>query len=283
MGVDIIAALTETSTRLADELETKLDADVIAIIGNLMPGIEYMTRVAVEKTAAKRARLAVVLSTGGGIVEIVERMVLTLRHHYNEVSFIIPDVAMSAGTVFALSGDKIMMSYFSCLGPVDPQIEREGKLVPALSYLVQYDRLVAKSAQGQMTTAEFAMLQKFDMAELHNFEQARALTVSLLMKWLASYKFKNWTVTETRQAVVTPQMREARAKEVAEKLNDQNSWFTHGRPIPMKTVQEVLKIKIDDYETDPDLAAKISAYFGFLLSLMVDKNLPRLVHTKNYL
>jgi ClpP class serine protease len=63
------------------------------------------------------------------------------------VVFLVPDVALSAGTILAMSGDAIMMDYFACLGPIDPQVEREGKLVPVLSCLEPYDRWVVKSQQ----------------------------------------------------------------------------------------------------------------------------------------
>ena len=64
----------------------------------------------------KRPKITVVLDTVGGIVEVVERIVSIIRHHYDEVDFLIPDKAMSAGTVFVMAGDRIFMSYFSCLG-----------------------------------------------------------------------------------------------------------------------------------------------------------------------
>jgi hypothetical protein len=107
-------------------------------------------------------------------------MVNVIRHFYDEVVFIVPDVALSAGTVFVMSGDEILMDYYSCLGPIDPQVERDGKLVPALSYLVQYDRLIDKATAGTLTNAEFAILNKHDLAELHQFEMARDLSISLL-------------------------------------------------------------------------------------------------------
>ena len=78
------------------------------------------------------------------------------------------------------------MDHLSCLGPIDPQIERDDKLVPALSYLNQFERLNAKAAQGQLTTAEYALLDKLDLGELYQFEQARELSVELLIKWLSS-------------------------------------------------------------------------------------------------
>jgi len=93
---------------------------------------------ALSKFKEKRMAITIILDTSGGIVEVVERMVNTIRDRYKEVIFIIPDKAMSAGTVFAMSGDRILMSQFSCLGPIDPQIVRDGRLIPALSYLIQF-------------------------------------------------------------------------------------------------------------------------------------------------
>jgi len=58
------------------------------------------------------------------------------------------------------------------------------------------------------------MMSKLDLAELHQFEMARDLSVSLLEKWLAKYKFKDWTVTETRKQPIGSAERQARAKEM---------------------------------------------------------------------
>src|SRR5690606_23544195 len=118
------------------------DRDVLAVFGAIMYGMEQRVRDAITSIDKKtrRNRLTVILDTEGGIVEVVARMVDVIRNFYSDVQFIIPDRAMSAGTIFAMSGDSIMMDYFSVLGPIDPQVVREGKLVPALSYLVQYER-----------------------------------------------------------------------------------------------------------------------------------------------
>lgn len=41
------------------------------------------------------------------------------------------------------------------LGPIDPQVRNDRQwYVPALGYLEQYERLVQKSADGTLTTAE---------------------------------------------------------------------------------------------------------------------------------
>ena len=130
-------------------IEGLVNAEVLTIISPMQYGIEHHTKHALESRERRRKRLFVILDTLGGVVEVVERIVKVLRKHYTEVVFVIPDRAMSAGTVLVMSGDAIWMDYSSCLGPIDPQIVVQSRMVPALSYLTQYERLIAKSEQSK--------------------------------------------------------------------------------------------------------------------------------------
>ena len=267
-----------TATRLR-AIEEMLDADGLTIISPMQVGVEHRAKVAIEAREERRDNLFVILDTPGGVVEVVERIVRVLRHHYTEVTFIIPDRAMSAGTVLAMSGDEILMDYHSCLGPIDPQLERDNRLVPALSYLAQYQNLIDKSKTEELSTAELILLQKLDLAELHQFELARDLSIDLLERWLTSYKFKDWDVTETRGVPVTQEMKQERASRIAYQLNDQKRWLTHGRGIDMKTLQEELGIKIDDFGSRAELKKAVWDYFWFLRDHMAKNGTDSFVHT----
>ena len=269
-------------TQHLDNIANDLAADVVAVVSPIVPGLEIRLRDAIGKLPTSRRSVAIILDTPGGVVEIVERMVTTVRFRYDDVTVIVPDRAMSAGTMFALSADRIMMDHLSCLGPIDPQIERDDKLVPALSYLNQFERLNAKAAQGQLTTAEYALLDKLDLGELYQFEQARELSVELLIKWLSRYKFKDWTVTETQGAPVTEDMKRERAEQIAALLNDPERWHSHGRAIDMRTLQEEVGLRIDDLEENPDLHNHVGGYFGLLRDYMLREKLYSFVHTKEY-
>jgi hypothetical protein len=238
---------------LVRRLEKALGADVLSFSGPILYGADDAIRDTVEGRRGKRERLAVVLETTGGYVEVVE--------------FIVPNFAMSAGTVLVMSGDAIHMDYYSVLGPIDPQVERESpngkRQVPALGYLAKYDELVRKSAEGRLTEAELAfMLDSFDLAELHAFEQARDLSISLLQEWLAKYKFKTWTRTQSRGIDVTPEMRAERAKRIAQELSKTEKWHSHARGISMAVLQgdPGLGLVIDDFGGKPELRRIIREY-----------------------
>ena len=146
-------------------------------------------------------------------MEPVQRMVATIRRHYQIVDFVIPNYAYSAGTILALSGDAILMDYYSRLGPIDPQIKSSrGRTVSALGHLEKYNELIKKAQTGKISAAEVQLLiEGFDQAELYNIEQARELSIAALEEWLVEYKFKNWKTTETRKQPVTLEMKKKRA------------------------------------------------------------------------
>ena len=278
------AVVKESLDRHISDIEKALDRDAVAIYGSIISGLETSFRDAIERldNRNENKRAAIILDTPGGNAEVVERMVDTIRTFYDDVAFIIPDKAMSAGTIFVMSGDSIYMDYFSRLGPIDPQIVKDDRFVPALSYLIQYERMLEKDRKGELTNAEYALLSKFDLAELHQFEQARELSISLLKKWLAKYKFKNWTTTETRGATVTSEMREARAEEIATALSDSMRWHSHGRGISRETLEsDDIKLKIDNFDEE-SVWNSVRKYHHCLSDYMQTIKIWHFVHSRAY-
>ena len=84
-------------------LEKHFDADVIFYYGEIHPSLAKLFRDFIEKLAQEKEKkdtLVVFLNTPGGSSETVEKMVDIIRFHYTKVAFVVPDYAMSAGTIF---------------------------------------------------------------------------------------------------------------------------------------------------------------------------------------
>lgn len=270
-------------------LENHFDADCVFYYGPIFPSLEKRFREFMEllkEDNGERKRLVVFLNSPGGSAETVEKMVEIIRHHYLEVYFVVPDEAMSAGTILCMSGDKIYMDYSSSLGPIDPQVFNGKDWVPALGYLDQVEKMIKKSANNALTEAELIILQNQDLAMLSQFEQAKNLTITLLKKWLVEYKFKDWskhqTTPEKRGKDVTPDEKEERAKEIANMLSDNKIWHSHGRKISAATLTNVLKLRIEDYSDDNDLRAKIRSYNDFLIDYINRHETRFFLHSRCY-
>lgn len=265
------------------DLEKHLKADVLVYYGPIVNGSDSEIKDIVERIPNKKEVLYVILTTGGGVLLPVQRMVKVFRYYYKEVNFIVPNYALSAGTILCMSGDKIYMNYFSCLGPIDPQVEnKDKKLVPALGYLDKINELLDKAKNNTLTQAEFLILKDFDLAELKQYEQAKDLAISLLKKWLTQYKFKDWN-QHSDGSIVTQQEKEARAVEIAELLSDNKKWNSHGFPIDIETLITELKLKIEDFSKDTKLNNLIVKYNDCLEEYVNIKKYQRFIQTRNFI
>lgn len=270
--------------RLA-KLEILFNADVIFYYGPIADSLEKPFRDFIEdlkSDTVQHQTLCIILNTPGGSAETVEKLVKITRHHYQEVYFIVPDSAYSAGTIFCMSGDKIFMDYSSSLGPIDPQVFNGKNWVPALGYLDKVEEMINKSALGKLTQAELIMLREQDLAMLRRHEQARELTVALLKEWLVKYKFKNWNFHKDGTHV-TPKQKEDRAKEIAKDLGDNKLWHSHGRSIGVAALTHILKLKIEDYSTDAVLKPLIRDYNDLICQYILRNGSEVFLHSRKFI
>lgn len=273
-AVDLDAAISEQIRLSARKLENLLKSDVIYYHGQIHPFYFQKFRDFIESVKARSKQtensLSIVLRTPGGSAETADRFVTVVRQHYGTVNFVVPDAAMSAGTIFCMSGDKIYMDYSSALGPIDPQVPASdgSSYIPALGYLDKVDEITKKT---NLSPADVVFLKSLDLAKLALYEQARDLSIDLLKKWLVQYKFKDWNHHRTTNpgSPVTIAEKSARAEEIAAALSNHKKWFSHGRVLNVAKLTE-LRLEIDDYSLDGPLRNAIRNY-NDMLSAYTDR------------
>lgn len=272
------------------QIEAHLQGDVAFFYGSIDVSVMRVFRDFFERMAAAKAsdrnRLIFFLNTPGGSAEAAEKMVEIVRHHYAEVFFIVPDIAFSAGTILCMAGDRIYMDYSSSLGPIDPQVWNGKEWLPALGYLDKVEALLKKAVDGELTNAEFLILQNQDLALLARYEQARDLTVTLLKKWLVEFKFRNWGVHRTDQAKkgqsVTDGEKQERAEQIARMLGDNKLWHSHGRMIGPGTLTRLLRLEINDYSADQTLRPLIRSYNDLLTEYIARGGFNLFLHNRDF-
>ena len=102
------------------------DSDILVIASDLSKNrapitIEYSDLLPIQDQLENLSGNAidVILETPDGVGEVVEDIVRMIRSKYEKVGMIIPGYAKSAGTIFAMAGDEILMGKGSALGPID--------------------------------------------------------------------------------------------------------------------------------------------------------------------
>jgi len=189
------------------------------------------------------------IETPGGSGETAEEIVKFLRNNFDIVSFVVSGEAKSAGTIIVLSGDEILMTETGSLGPIDAQMKIGRSVVSAYDYIewVEEKRKEAEE-QGRLNPFDATMVAQITPGELGSVFHALKFAEDLVVEWLINYKFKKWTVTESRKIPVTEEMKRKRAEEIAKELTNHSKWRLHGRSIKIDDLEEIgLKItRLDD-------------------------------------
>lgn len=264
------AQIKEILSKQAEALEEEFSGRVIYYIGSIHNGLlkffrDFIEQVAIDEPSFER--LIFFLKTDGGSVEVTEVLNNLIRQHYKEVYFVIPDYAMSAGTILCMSGDEIYMDYSSSLGPIDPQILKDQDWVPVMGYIEKYQDMVNKAQEGTLSNAEFLILKDIDPAFLSRCEHACELAKTLVKEWLSERLLKN-----NNEA----------ADAAAKKLADIKEWHAHGRFIGVEKLINKVGLPIEDYTSNIILRKKIRDYSD-LLSQFVERNkIFQFSHSKNF-
>jgi hypothetical protein len=189
----------------------------------------------------------VYLETPGGSGEAAEEIARFLRGKFDTVDFVIAAESKSAGTILALSGDRIHMTSTGSLGPIDAQVRIGRSVVSAHDYIewIEQKRTEAEKA-GKLNPFDAVMVAQISPGELSGVVNSLEFAKDLVKDWLEKHKFKNWEKTETRKLEVTPEMRKRRAEEVAGILCDHTTWRTHGRSLKISDLKENLQIESID-------------------------------------
>lgn len=225
----------------------------------------------------------VLLETGGGSGESAEDIVRLLYTKYASVAFMIPGIAKSAGTIMVMAGEEILMEPVSSLGPIDAQIQWEGKVFSAEAFLKGLESIKAEvTATNSLNRAYIPILQRISPGEIQHAENALSFAKVLVTDWLKEHKFKNWNVHKTHNpgTPVTPEQKEARAKEIADKLCDHSKWLSHGRSIKIPDLESI-GLQITDYTKDAELADAIRRYHVLLQMTFDSTGIYKLFETPN--
>jgi ClpP class serine protease len=137
--------------------------------------------------------LTLILHTPGGVMDSVEPIVSYLREKFSYIEVVIPTYSMSAGTMIALSADKILMGRQSQLGQIEPQIPLSGgRTIVSTALLQQFDRAKKEIIKDpKVAYAWTPILKSFGPALLQQAENALEYSKTMVEEFLKAYMFKN--------------------------------------------------------------------------------------------
>ena len=151
----------------------------------------------------KSVGLDLILHTPGGSVTAAESNVdYLLKVFKGDMRVIIPQIAMSAGTMIACAAKEIVMGKQSNLGPIDPQVNG----LPAYGVIDEFDRAVRESASNAGAARMWqTIIGKYHPTFLSSCEHAIALSKEIVKHWLEDGMFKGDPLAKSKaNKIVSP-------------------------------------------------------------------------------
>ena len=191
--------------------------------------------------------LDLILHTPGGEMAATESLVDYLRKMFGtDIRAIVPQLAMSAGTMIALSCKSVVMGKQSSLGPIDPQING----VPAHGIREEFERAYneIRGGPGGIDQAKIPIWQpiiaKYNPTLVGEAQKAIAWSEEMVKEWLTTGMLCN---KENNKAL---------AERIVKELGDHALTKSHARHLSASKCKD-MGLNIEMMEDDKELQDSI--------------------------
>ena len=169
--------------------------------------------------------LDLILHTPGGELTATESIVYYLKKMFGkDIRVFVPQIAMSAGTMMALSAKEIVMGKQSNLGPIDPQY---GGI--ACAGILEEFKTACKEVSQDPGAAQMwsLIIGKYHPTFLGDCQKAIDLSQKIVKDWLTDNMFSG------------EKNKNALANKVVKELSSHSKTYTHSRHIHMDELQRM--------------------------------------------
>jgi hypothetical protein len=196
---------------------------------------------AVHKLARKEG-LDLLLHTPGGSIAVTESMVDYLKTMFGrDIRAIVPQIAMSAGTMIACACREIVMGTHSSLGPIDPQMNG----IPAAGVIEEFKRAHAEIVKDNTRLAVWQfILSKYPPSYLGRCENA--------VNWAREFARRS---LEENMLAAEPKRKDL-AQAIVNYLTDFTNNRAHDRHIPIEECRRI-GLRVRPLEQDPQMQDRV--------------------------
>ena len=248
-GKPTIAYLTGVNKNISSSLVEISNEDIVQF-SNLIEDIPLEVK-----------EVNIVLHSRGGYMKIAKQLVELIRHRFEQVTYIIPQIAHSAATMMCMSADEIIMTPESSLSPFDVQIQSP----TTGNYYSANDLLKIANQASKSFSPLYSFIPKSDYSDWSikmiddtrfSCKKSIALTRKYSSSWLMKYLFKfhskmnhrfskyfiyPWWVFFTQEWRTT--------NRIVSYFTDSNFHIIHDNPIMFNDIKDIgLNVKCAELE-----------------------------------
>lgn len=187
--------------------------------------------------------LDLVLHTPGGDTAATESIIDYLTKTFKDIRAIIPQLAMSGGTMMAFTGNKILMGSQSSLGPIDPQFGG----IPAHGIIEEFNTAFEEIKQDQRKALVWQpILQKYSPTLIGECQKSMEWSEAIMKECLKHRMFKG-----NKNA-------DKKIKQIKEEFINHSVNLSHGRHLSAEKCKKA-GLKIINLEDDPKINEAVMA------------------------
>lgn len=181
--------------------------------------------------------LDLLIHSPGGDIAAVESLTDYLRSMFSDIRAVVPQLALSAGTIMALSAREILMGKHSSIGPIDPQIGG----MPAHGIVEEFNRAVEEMTRNQTAALAWQpIIGKYPPTFIGQCEKAIEWGNEIAENLLTSGMFDGDPDAEEK------------ARKIVKGLTDNLITKSHARHVSIERAREI-GLKVEALEDDQDL------------------------------
>lgn len=201
----------------------------------------------------KSKGLDLILHTPGGSIAATESIVLYLQSIFGkDIRAIVPQIAMSAGTMIALSTKEIVLGKHSNLGPIDPQIDN----LPTHGIIEEFESAKEDlKKEPSVFPVWEAILSHYHPTLIGECKKAIIWSEKMVREWLLDNMFFN------------DEDKEAKVEKIINELGSHALTLSHSRHLHLDYLKS-LDLKILELESDEELQDLVlSIHHSCIISL----------------
>lgn len=227
--------------------------------------------------------LDIILHTPGGDIAATESIVDYLHNMFGtDIRAIIPQLAMSAGTMIACAAKEIIMGKQSSLGPIDPQyfgMSAHGILeefnrayseiqeASNLSLANPNDPKLASEVQAKLAVWQ-PIIAKYNPTLIGECEKAIEWSQNMVHEWLSNNMFNN---VENKEKII---------ENILNELEDHSISKSHGRHLS-KAKCKGIGLNVVDLETDAQLQDLVLSVHHASIHTLTGTNAFKIIENQN--
>jgi ClpP class serine protease len=188
--------------------------------------------------------LDLILHTPGGDVAATESIIDYLTTMFSDIRVVVPQLAMSGGTMIACSANRILMGKHSSLGPIDPQFMTPYGQIAAHGILEEfqmaYDEIKADQAKVFVWQP---IIAKYTPTMIGECQKAMAWAETIVRERLAARMLSSITDDTKRKLQVD---------KIVENLGNHSISLSHARHLSYEKCNEI-GLVVERLEDDQNL------------------------------